>query len=41
MYCRETSLELPKKHWECITVAKATAETAAMVDAQLWHEFLI
>jgi hypothetical protein len=31
----------PKKHWECITVVKATAETAAMVDAQLWHEFLI
>ena len=41
MYFRETSIELPKKHHECIAVVKATAETAAIVDAQLWHEFVI
>jgi hypothetical protein len=31
----------PKKQYEYIAVVKATAETAAMVNAQLWHEFLI
>jgi hypothetical protein len=29
----------PKKQLEWITVVKATTVTAAMVDAQLWHEF--
>ena len=28
-----------KKQYKCIAIVKATAETAAMVDAQLWHEF--
>jgi hypothetical protein len=43
MYCRETSQELPKKHHECIAVVKATVDTAAMINAQLWawYEFLI